>query len=60
MRSAVLTDVLPTGLAYIEGSATGSADGQLIFAGYNATTRTLSWTAATLSTRDRSATASRC
>ena len=50
VRSVVLTDVLPAGLAYIEGSATDSADGQLMFAGYDAATRTLSWTAATLST----------
>ena len=52
VRSVVLTDVLPAGLAYIEGSATDSADGQLMFAGYDAATRTLSWTAATLSTSE--------
>ena len=50
MSSVVLTDVVPAGLAYVEGSATGSADGELVFAGYDATTRTLSWTAATLTT----------
>ena len=50
VRSVVLTDVVPAGLAYVDGSATGSGDGRLIFAGYDATTRTLSWTATTLST----------
>ena len=49
VRSVVVTDVVPAGLAYVDGSATASGDGQLIFAGYDPTTRTLSWTAATLS-----------
>lgn len=38
-----ITDVLPAGLTYVTGSATGSAD--FTFAGYNAGTRTLTWTA---------------
>jgi uncharacterized repeat protein (TIGR01451 family) len=38
-----ITDVLPVGLTYVTGSATGSAD--FSFDGYNASTRTLTWTA---------------
>jgi len=38
-----ITDVLPAGLTYVTGSATGSAD--FTFSGYNAGTRTLTWTA---------------
>ena len=41
--NGVITDVLPAGLGYVDGSATGGAD--FTFQGYNAVTRTLTWTA---------------
>jgi Domain of unknown function DUF11 len=42
----VITDVLPQGLAYVADSAEGDAN--FTFVSYNAATRTLTWTAATL------------
>ena len=42
----VITDVLPGGLQYVDGSATSNSE--FTFIGYDATTRTLSWTAATV------------
>ena len=42
----VITDVLPEGLQYVDGSAT--SNDEFTFAGYDAGTRTLSWTAATV------------
>ena len=46
VRGATITDVLPAGLDYVDGSAT-STD-QMVFQGYDAATRTLSWLAETL------------
>ncbi len=43
MTDGVITDVLPAGVTYIGGSATGNAE--FTFQGYDATTRTLTWTA---------------
>jgi fimbrial isopeptide formation D2 family protein len=43
----VITDVLPVGLTYVAGSATNRAE--FLFQAYNPTTRTLTWTAATVS-----------
>ncbi len=40
----VIEDVLPAGLEYVTGSAT--SNGTFTFAGYDSTTRTLTWTAA--------------
>ena len=37
---------MPAGLQYVDGSATGNAE--FTFAGYNSTTRTLTWTAASV------------
>ncbi len=42
-HDGTITDVLPVGLTYVAGSATDSAD--FSFDGYNAGTRTLTWTA---------------
>ncbi len=46
ITNAVITDVLPVGLDYVDGSATNSAD--FTFVGYDAATRTLTWTAASI------------
>jgi uncharacterized repeat protein (TIGR01451 family) len=46
LTNAVITDVLPVGLAYVDGSAQG--DSHFTFDGFNATTRTLTWKAAVL------------
>ena len=46
LTNAVITDVLPVGLAYVAGSAAG--DASFTFIGYDAGTRTLTWQAATL------------
>ena len=46
VTNAVITDVVPEGLQYVDGSATGNAE--FTFSGYNATTRTLTWTAASV------------
>ncbi len=40
----VITDVLPLGLTYVNGSATNNAE--FTFVAYSSTTRTLTWTAA--------------
>ncbi len=42
----IITDVLPEGLTYVDGSATSNA--QFIFQAYDTTTRTLTWKAATV------------
>ena len=46
LTNAVITDVLPIGLAYVVGSAAGNAS--FSFIGYDSASRTLTWTAATL------------
>lgn len=46
LTNAVITDVLPIGLDYVEGSATGDAN--FTFVNFVEATRTLTWTAATL------------
>jgi uncharacterized repeat protein (TIGR01451 family) len=46
LTNAVITDVIPQGLDYVVGSAAGDAN--FTFDSYNATTRTLTWKAATL------------
>ena len=46
ITNAVITDVLPVGLDYLEGSAEGDAN--FTFVDYDDATRTLTWTAATL------------
>ena len=43
----VITDVLPNGLTYVDGSATDSAE--FTFAGYDAGSRTLTWVALSVS-----------
>ena len=43
--AGVITDVLPDGLTYVNGSATDSANGEFVFDGYDAGTRTLTWLA---------------
>jgi uncharacterized repeat protein (TIGR01451 family) len=43
VTGGIITDVLPAGLDYVAASATGN--GVFAFAGYDAGTRTLSWTA---------------
>ena len=44
ITGAVITDVLPIGLAYIAGSAeAGDNDSDFTFVSYNAATRTLTW-----------------
>ena len=48
VTNGVITDTLPAGLGYITGSATNSAE--FTFVGYDAGTRTLSWTAANVTT----------
>ena len=44
VTNGTIVDVLPAGLQYVVGSATSNAE--FTFAGYDSTTRTLSWTAA--------------
>lgn len=44
VTNGVITDKLPAGLAYVTGSATNNAE--FTFQGYNAGSRTLTWTAA--------------
>ena len=46
--NATITDVIPAGLTYVSGTA--SSDATFTFAGYDSATRTLSWTAASVST----------
>ena len=46
-HNAVITDKLPNGLTYVTGSA--SSDSSFTFSGYDAGTRTLTWTAASVS-----------
>ena len=46
VSNGVITDVLPAGLQYVDPSALG--DDQFTFVGYDAGTRTLSWTATTV------------
>jgi uncharacterized repeat protein (TIGR01451 family) len=46
ITNAVITDVLPVGLEYVDGSAAGDAN--FTFVAYDDATRTLTWTAATL------------
>ena len=45
LTNGVITDVLPIGLTYVEGSATNSAEFTFV-PPFNTTTRTLTWTAA--------------
>ena len=49
LTNGVITDVLPLGLTYVEGSATNSAEFTFL-PPFNATTRTLTWTAANVTT----------
>ncbi len=49
LTNGVITDVLPVGLTYVEGSATNSAEFSFV-PPFNATTRTLTWTAASVTT----------
>ena len=49
LTNAVITDVLPQGLAYVAGSAEGDAN--FTFVSYDEGTRTLTWIAATLPDR---------
>ena len=46
LTKAVITDVLPVGLAYVDGTAAG--DASFSFIGYDIGTRTLTWKAPTL------------
>ena len=47
--NAIITDVLPDGVTYVADSASDAdSSGQFIFAGYDETTRTLTWTAESL------------
>jgi uncharacterized repeat protein (TIGR01451 family) len=48
VNHGLIHDVLPAGVTYVTGSATNNAD--FTFAGYDAGTRTLSWTAAKVTT----------
>ncbi|MFL5725157.1 MAG: isopeptide-forming domain-containing fimbrial protein [Chloroflexota bacterium] len=43
VNNAVITDVLPEGVTYVNGTA--SSDAQFTFSSYNPATRTLTWTA---------------
>ena len=45
LDNGVITDVLPTGVTYVSGSATDSGNGEFAFDGYDSATRTLTWTA---------------
>ncbi len=47
VSNGVISDVLPLGVTYVDGSATN--DAQFTFQGYEEATRTLTWTAATVS-----------
>ncbi len=47
VTDGVITDVLPAGVTYVDGSA--ADDAQFTFQSYDDTTRTLTWTAATVS-----------
>ncbi|HEX2705996.1 MAG TPA: hypothetical protein VHM65_09575, partial [Candidatus Lustribacter sp.] len=46
VHNGVITDVLPAGIQYVAGSAT--SNDEFTFESYDSTTRTLSWTAATV------------
>jgi fimbrial isopeptide formation D2 family protein len=46
--NGVIKDVLPTGVTYVTGSATNSGNGEFVFQGYDSGTRTLTWTAASV------------
>jgi uncharacterized repeat protein (TIGR01451 family) len=46
VSGVTISDVLPLGLDYVDGSATSTAE--MVFQGYDAASRTLSWSAATL------------
>jgi uncharacterized repeat protein (TIGR01451 family) len=46
VTNGVITDTLPVGLAYVNGSATNNAE--FTFQSFNAATRTLTWTAPTV------------
>jgi uncharacterized repeat protein (TIGR01451 family) len=46
VTNGVITDKLPVGLAYVDGSATDNDE--FTFQGYDASTRTLTWTAPTV------------
>ena len=46
VTDGVITDVLPAGQTYVDGSATDNAD--FTFESYDSTTRTLTWTAPTV------------
>ena len=47
VHNGVVTDVLPAGVTYVDGSA--SSDAQFTFVNYNPSTRTLTWKAAEVS-----------
>jgi len=46
VSNGIITDVLPVGVTYVDGSATSTA--QFIFQTYDTTTRTLTWKAASV------------
>jgi uncharacterized repeat protein (TIGR01451 family)/fimbrial isopeptide formation D2 family protein len=48
VTDATITDVLPAGITYVTGSAT--SDAQFTFVGFDSATRTLSWSAASVTT----------
>ena len=49
VSNAVITDVLPAGVTYVEDSAsTTDSSGQFTFQSYDPATRELTWTAASL------------
>ena len=50
VTNGVITDKLPVGLAYVDGSATDNSE--FTFQGYDSSTRTLTWTAPTVSKDD--------
>jgi uncharacterized repeat protein (TIGR01451 family) len=43
--NGIIEDVLPVGVTYVTDSATDSANGEFVFDGYDAATRTLTWLA---------------
>lgn len=45
VANGVIEDVLPDGVTYVDGSATDSANGEFVFDGYDAGSRTLTWLA---------------
>ena len=47
VTNAVITDVLPAGLT-VRGSVSATSNAEFTFVGYDSTTRTLTWTAATV------------